>query len=485
MNSRKTIIQLLQKAFERIARQNTDFDAYQSHFLKKLQVSPSEQATNKLFEECLEQLNKNAYPLEETLSEGRLIVSQSQIQLQRLNGLSPASEQKIDKITLPVKPRSIIEFHNELTNIIKIYQRVVIELSNSTKEQHGDEDYQCEDACNELQELIINLDIGEVYLKQLDEIRQKIAVLDDPIKLPEYCITIISIIIDSTREERRLSRHFLYTLNDSLSEFYNNFSKNVKQAEHSFDEQEQCIKTIQRQSVRLKNNAEQAVNIKDLRNDIFAYVNSIEQLIVAKEKSKTEKIQFQLQSMVREIKELQDETKGYQRTINKQNSQLHIDFLTKVPNRAAWSERLIQEFNRCKRYKNPLKLAIIDVDKFKKINDSFGHLAGDKVLKAVAQTLQKSLRNVDFLARYGGEEFTVLLPEINQQQMQIALDKLCHKVKNIPFKFKKENIMITVSIGCTDFVDGDDLDTAFERADNALYEAKKNGRDQVVYHDKK
>ena len=483
MNSRKTIIKLLQKAFERIARQNTDFDDYQSHFLKKLQVSPSEQATNKLFEECLEQLNKNPSPLEEILSEGRLIVSQSQIQLQRLDGLSPASEQKIAKITLPVKPRSIIEFHNELTNIIKIYQRVVIELNHSVKEQDKG-NYHCEDACNELQALLINLDIGEIYLKQLDGIRQKIAVLDDPIKLPEYCISIISIIIDSTREERRLSRHFLYTLNTSLSEFYTNFAKNIKQAENSFDEQEQCIKTIQRQTSRLKNHAEQAINIEDLRNDIFTYVDNIEQLIVMTEKEKTEKVQYQLQSMIREIKELQNETKGYQRTINKQNSQLHIDFLTKVPNRSAWSERLNQEFNRYKRYKNPLKLAIIDVDKFKKINDSFGHLAGDKVLKAVAQTLQKSLRNVDFLARYGGEEFTLLLPEINQQQMYIALNKLCHKVKNIPFKFKKENIIITVSIGCTDFFNGDDLDTAFERADNALYEAKKNGRDQVIYHDK-
>lgn len=484
MNSRNTIIKLLQKAFEKMARQDPDFDAYQSNFLKELKQSPSEQISNKLFAACLEQLNKNDYPLEETLSEGRLIVSQSQIQLKKLEDLSATSQQKIDNITQPTKPHSIIEFHNELTNIIKIYQRVVIELSHAPK-THKKETYQCEDACNELQELIINLDIGDAYLKQLDDIRQKIAALNDPIKLPEYCISIISIIIDSTREERRLSRHFLYSLNDSLSDFYMNFAKNVKQAESSFDEQEQCIKTIQRKSARLKSNAEQAVNMEALRNDIFAYAENVEKLILMKEKSKTENIQFQLQNMVREIKELQDETKGYQRTINKQNTQLHIDFLTKIPNRAAWSERLEQEYNRCKRYKNPLKLAIIDVDKFKKINDSFGHLAGDKVLKAVAQTLQKSLRNVDFLARYGGEEFTVLLPEINQQQMHVALEKLCHKVKSIPFKFKKETITITISIGCTDFFDGDDLDTVFERADNALYEAKRNGRDQVIYYDKK
>ncbi|WP_369433795.1 GGDEF domain-containing protein [Psychromonas sp. MME1] len=144
------------------------------------------------------------------------------------------------------------------------------------------------------------------------------------------------------------------------------------------------------------------------------------------------------------------------------------------------NERLSIEYNRYTRYNNDLSIAIIDVDKFKKINDTFGHVAGDKVISVVALMLQKSLRNTDFIARYGGDEFVLLLPETNQQQAQNLLDKLCEKIRSIPFKFKKENISITISIGCTSFTKRDSIETAFERADKALFHAKDNGRDRYI-----
>ncbi len=484
MTTKIAVFKLLQQLFKRTARQNITFDQYQKSLLKKLQNSHSEQTTLKLLEECTEQLNELEIPLESTLSEGRLIVSQSQLQLQRLPELSEPVNNKIEQAKSIAQPYSIIEHHNELTGIIKIYQRVVIDLTNS-KTTPIDEDTSLFDGlCEELQQLILNLDIGEAYIKQLETIRQKIVCTNNPLKLPQYCMSIIAIIIDSTREERRSSRHFLYTLNDSLTQFYLNFANNLKRAESAFEEQDLCVKTIQKKSSRLKKEAEKAINVESLRKNIFSYVESVEQLIKAKEGEKERQVRQQFQNMVREIKELQNETKNYQNTLKQQNKQLHTDFLTKIPNRAAWSERLQIEFTRYQRYQHPLNLAVIDIDKFKKINDTFGHLAGDKVLNVIAQTLQRSLRNADFIARYGGEEFTLLLPDINQQQMQVVLQKLCHTIKMIPFKFKKENISITISIGSTCFCKDDDIDSVFERADQALYHAKNNGRDQVVYFEK-
>lgn len=485
MTSPIAVITLLQQLLKRTARQDKKFDHYQVSFLKKLCVSPSEQITIKLFEECTEQLNKLELPLEDILSEGRLIASQSQLQLQRLPQLSDSVNTKIAHAKSLAQPYSIIEHHNEITDIIKIYQRVVIELSATKKiaeiatdnEQSG----QLNGLSEELQLLILNLDIGDAYIKQLEAIRLKIVAANNPLMLPQYCMTIITIIIDSTREERRSSRHFLYTLNDSLTQFYLNFSNNIKHAGRAFEEQEQCVKNIQKQSSRLKKDAENASDIESLRNNIFAYVESVELLIKNKEEEKEHKVRQQFQNMAREIKELQNETQNYQNTLKQQNKQLHIDFLTKIPNRAAWSERLQIEYTRYQRYQHPLNLAIIDIDKFKKINDTFGHLAGDKVLNVIAQTLQKSLRNADFIARYGGEEFAVLLPDITPVQMQLVLQKLCTVIKAIPFKFKKENISITISIGCCSLVKNDDIDSAFERADKALYHAKNNGRGHVVY----
>ncbi|WP_413702426.1 GGDEF domain-containing protein [Psychromonas sp. KJ10-10] len=142
------------------------------------------------------------------------------------------------------------------------------------------------------------------------------------------------------------------------------------------------------------------------------------------------------------------------------------------------------EFTRYQRYQHQLNIAVIDIDKFKAINDTFGHLAGDKVLNVIAQTLQKSIRNTDFIARFGGEEFALLLPEISSEQCKHTLNKLCQVIKRIPFKFKKQNISITISVGATTFSGNDTIETAFERADQALYNAKNNGRDQVIFSGK-
>ena len=482
MNLQMTILRLLQQLFTKTARQSKAFDRYQKVFSRKLHSSPSEKNTIALLKECMEQLNAYDFPLEDTLSEGRLIASQSKIQLQKIEDLSEYSQKKIKEIGA-ISPYSLIEYHNELTELIKIYQRVVIELNNN-KIPLAD-DFIADDRGNTtsetLQQLILGLDFSDTYIKRLDEIRLKLSNSNDPHQLPEYCISIIAIIIDSTRDERRSSRHFLYTLNDSLTQFYTNFAHNIKSAENYFSEQNSCIKTIQKKSTRLKNSAEQAIDMATLRNNIFSYVESVEKIITTREKENEVKVHQQLKEMEREIQELQNETKSYQNILKQQNKQLHTDFLTKIPNRAAWSERLETECRRCKRYKNPLNLAVIDIDKFKKINDTFGHLAGDKVLNIIAQTLQKSLRNVDFIARYGGEEFAVLLPEVNLQQMYIALEKLRSKIEKIPFKFKQDKISITISIGCTRFGPNDDAKSIFERADQALYKAKNSGRNQIVY----
>lgn len=474
------VFKLLQQLLKKTALHSKNFDNYQTSFLKKLQSSPSAQETEELYNECIEQLELDKEPLKENLSAGRLVVTQSQLQLQKIESLPTAIKQKIEQSMGITPPYSILEHQSELTNIIKIYQRVVLELNKNkaTESNNKPENFEC--LSDELQQLILDLDINDAYLKQLESIRLKIASENNPLALPQHCLTIIAIIVDSTREERRSSRHFLYTLNDSLTQFYLNFANNIKRAEKAFEDQDVCVKSIQKKSERLKTEAEKANDINSLRANIFSYVASVEDLIKAKESEKEQQVNQQLKGMVRQIKELQNETKNYQTTLKKQNKQLHIDFLTQIPNRAAWSERLQIEFTRYQRYQNPLNIAVIDIDKFKSINDTFGHLAGDKVLNVIAQTLQKSIRNADFIARYGGEEFALLLPDITPEQAKMALEKLCKSIKVIPFKFKKENICITISIGCTALTPEDDIETAFERADQGLYTAKNSGRNQVI-----
>ena len=124
-------------------------------------------------------------------------------------------------------------------------------------------------------------------------------------------------------------------------------------------------------------------------------------------------------------------------------------------------------------------LVVIDVDHFKSINDRFGHTAGDITLQVIAKALQKSIRKSDFIARYGGEEFVLLMSETTVDNAVAPLEKLRKVIKNIPFKFKDKQIEITISVGATQLKKGDTPIKAFDRADDALYEAKNTGRDRL------
>ena len=143
-------------------------------------------------------------------------------------------------------------------------------------------------------------------------------------------------------------------------------------------------------------------------------------------------------------------------------------------------ERLQLEFKRWQRFSSPLCIVLADVDYFKNINDTYGHSAGDKTLRIIAKTLQRAIRQTDFIARYGGEEFVILLPDSELMQLLDPLNQLREKVKNIPFKFKNKKVTITISLGATQLKAGDTIQQAFERADEALYQAKKAGRDQLA-----
>ena len=163
------------------------------------------------------------------------------------------------------------------------------------------------------------------------------------------------------------------------------------------------------------------------------------------------------------------------------NSKLALcDALTNVPNRLAYEKKISDEISRCIRYGTQLSIAVWDIDLFKKVNDTYGHNVGDKVLKAVAHILDERIRESDFIARYGGEEFVMLLPGVNEDEAINLTDVLRQKISDCRFNHKGEIIRVTVSCGISHFIENDDRETLFERADKALYSAKDNGRNQCV-----
>ena len=158
------------------------------------------------------------------------------------------------------------------------------------------------------------------------------------------------------------------------------------------------------------------------------------------------------------------------------------DPLTQVLNRRALLDRLSIEVDRARRFKSTLTLLLIDVDYFKLINDTAGHLAGDDVLRQLAALFEEAIRRVDIVARYGGEEFVVILPETSLDGGLVFAERLRERVAARPFEVGAERpLHLTVSIGVATFPSArvDSTEDLFARGDEALYRAKSGGRNLV------
>ena len=161
-----------------------------------------------------------------------------------------------------------------------------------------------------------------------------------------------------------------------------------------------------------------------------------------------------------------------------------LDGLTGLYNRRQFEIGLEQEFNRAKRHPSDFSLAILDIDFFKKVNDTYGHQYGDYVLKTVAELMKQSFRKTDFLYRYGGEELVMIMPETNIEGAIIPVQRLRRMVEEYDFDYNGIKSKVTVSIGLTmNYQNLNSTAEILKTADEALYRAKEEGRNRVILHE--
>lgn len=211
----------------------------------------------------------------------------------------------------------------------------------------------------------------------------------------------------------------------------------------------------------------------------FAH-DEIENMINAYEYSRRKLLQADIVSALETIKQtIHLDQKEREKEIYLQLAS--IDTLTGVMNRRKFNELAEHELMRVKRYKHGLALMMLDIDHFKKVNDTYGHAKGDRVLQEFCQVCNANVRNIDIVARIGGEEFVILLPETKLPQAHILAERICEEVKNHSVIIDETKINFTVSIGVTAWDETISvMSTLLEKADKALYEAKVNGRNRVV-----
>ncbi|WPN96602.1 GGDEF domain-containing protein [Pseudomonas sp. MUP55] len=156
------------------------------------------------------------------------------------------------------------------------------------------------------------------------------------------------------------------------------------------------------------------------------------------------------------------------------------DPLTETGNRVAMDQTLQREIDMARRHTHPLSLLMLDIDHFKKVNDTHGHAAGDSVLRAVAAAIKSQLRNVDMVFRFGGEEFLILLSNTGRDAARMVGERLRQAVQVQDYWVEGTRVELTVSLGCSTLLAAESADSLLRRADNALYVAKREGRNRLA-----
>lgn len=301
---------------------------------------------------------------------------------------------------------------------------------------------------------------------------------------------ILQVLRNAADEQRAEFQGFLSEVTESLAQVQAFMDNSKRYAQEASDTDAAMDASVREQIDGIKsaveNSDEDLQSLKEsVQSQIGAIIKSLDGFKVQRSRQ-DDSMAGEMHQLIDRIASLENESRELRLHLARQQETALKDSLTELPNREAYNQRLLLlletwrlSADNADEDGRTLCLAVADVDYFKNINDSYGHLAGDKVLKIIARELVSRLRETDFIARYGGEEFVVIMPDTRPADAEHALNKLRLAIAAIPFHFKERQIQITLSFGVVAALPDDSVETLFERADRALYLAKAGGRNKV------
>lgn len=302
--------------------------------------------------------------------------------------------------------------------------------------------------------------------------------------LMSKCLTVFDLILEDLKQERISAKVFLSTLSETLSSVQDSVSSTIVDALENNLKNDKINKEITDKLNEVSGEVKDANSLDVIKVDVNEKLKQITKTL--KKKTQIEILQREdlldkLQSMATKVEQLEQQSENFEKRIKEQQRKSMQDALTKLSNRAAFDEYFAQEIVRYHHKAFDLAITVVDLDNFKRINDTYGHTAGDKTLQVIANTLKSVISEDAFISRYGGEEFVLIFKHIDKATVINKLDVLRKKVENLPFTFKGNRVSITLSMGVTFVTQDDNVHSSFERADTALYQAKHDGKNRVIY----
>jgi len=318
------------------------------------------------------------------------------------------------------------------------------------------------DANRKMQAKILGAAEDTIWPESLSE---DVALISDTLnKLNQEKLELENFIINVTEQLGELTQVVTADQEDQLSEHREALSLQI---------------LMQEGMAKISDNVNTTEDISQLKSAIAKNIDLIKDGVedfISQATTHHEAVGIRNQNLSRKIKQMEKETEQLQQKLTENREKLLYDTLTGVQSRLAYDEQIEQEIARWERYGSSFSYVILDIDHFKNINDKYGHSAGDKALKTIAEIMLLQIRKSDFVFRIGGEEFVLLLTNTEVSKAEILVEKLRKVVYAREFHFDQDCVSLSLSAGLTDTRDGDSVKSIYERADAALYRAKNSGR---------
>lgn len=381
---------------------------------------------------------------------------------------------------------------NELTAELQSISKTLLHISKQVQQDvKGDETdnavaSQNDYLLNRLDELLAESAVPRRFNQQISMLRQRTrSGLDEHSykKVIDSAIALLLDIRDYAESEQQGLDRFLTGLSSELNLIERQAEIAGQANRQSIDNRDNLNTSIHRQVDSIKDATLNAQELSALKTHTSEHLDRLMLQLIEHKQQEDERqqlAQLQIETMTRKLQDLETETETLRTKLKIEHDKALCDSLTGLPNRPAYNARVEMEISRWRRYQTPLALAIWDIDHFKRINDTYGHKAGDKTLALVGQLLFNNCRESDFVARYGGEEFVMLMPNTRAAQALEMAEDIREMIQNCGFNFNGEDINLTLCGGISEFKEGDQHDDAFVRADQALYQCKQQGRNRCA-----
>ena len=340
------------------------------------------------------------------------------------------------------------------------------------------------DAAKVLIEFLELVSLPDELSIQAEEIRQ--VLITEPDKLNDSLNRTVEMVMTLQQEfknERKEIESFLSELSKRLQEI----DEEVKVLSGISDKRtinaDQMNSSLNETADTIDAFLNNETNIDTLKDNVKSHVIMIRHhmdTFFTEDNSQKKYSDEAVQQLAKELITVKREAEALREQLEQKRLQATHDTLTRIPNRLAYEEWISQEHDRFVKYDTPFVLMVWDVDFFKRVNDDFGHQAGDKVLRVVAQMLSENIRDADFVARYGGEEFVIVLPGTQQKAAMKVAENIRKAIEDCAFHFRDKPVKVTASAGVAEIRENETIQMLFYRADKALYKAKNSGRNICI-----